>query len=282
MRTIHELLRETADAFVSCGWMEPRREAETLLCELLHCSRSFLYLNREQFLTVQEWQRCRSWIERRLRGEPLAYLSGRIEFYGCTLAVTPAVLVPRPETELLVDKIVNSLKKESLQGRVLWDLCCGSGCIGIALKKAFPSLAVYLSDLSVEAVALAAQNAAANGVAVTVLHGDLFTPFLGMKAHYVVCNPPYISEEEYATLDRGVKDYEPRLALVGGNSGLELYERLACDLSRHLHPKAKVWLEIGYRQGETVPSLFRTIHWRKRELSHDWAGHPRFFLLENE
>jgi len=135
-------------------------------------------------------------------------------------------------------------------------LCCGSGCIAIALKKTFPDLTVYASDLSKEALTLAARNAAANGVQIQMLEGDLLAPFAGQKAHYVVSNPPYVSEEEYSQLDREVKDFEPKLALLAGTTGLEIYERLARELPAHLFPHAQVWFEIGYRQGEACRRSF--------------------------
>ena len=121
------------------------------------------------------------------------------------------MLIPRPETEILVSKISDVLKNCNLEGKCLWDLCTGSGCIGISLKKKFPELDVVLSDISPAALAIASQNAKTNQVDVEILQGDLFQPFGNRKADFIACNPPYVSEEEFQTLDLEVKNYEPRL-----------------------------------------------------------------------
>lgn len=281
MKLVTKVLSEIVKTFSSHHMLDSKRQAEDLLCDLLNCSRLDLY-NEKRFLNEKELLTSQLWVQRRLEGEPLAYLSGKVHFYGCSLEINPHVLIPRPETEILVDKIVQSLKKEDLQGKILWDICCGSGCIGIALKKTFPALSVFLSDYSLEAIDLAARNAVANEVDVICLQGDLLIPFRGHKVHYVVCNPPYISEDEYLLLDKEVKNYEPRMALVGGKTGLEIYERLARELPVYLHPHAKVWLEIGYQQGEAMQRIFQNSSWKKQQLENDWAGHHRFFFLENE
>lgn len=281
-KSIGTFLSETTRQFAAHGLSYSRRQAEDLLCDLLGCSRQELYQRAESSLNEKERILGEEWVQRRLQGEPLPYLSGKVEFYGCLLEINRHVLIPRQETEVLVDKIVQDLKKEKLSHQVLWDLCSGSGCIGIALKKALPALSVYLSDLSSEAVQLAQRNAERNKVAVTCLRGDLLEPFRGKKAHYVVCNPPYISEEEYLHLDREVKEYEPRQALVGGREGVEFYKRLARELPAHLCPHGKVWLEIGYQQGEAVQKIFNGGNWKRNRLEKDWAGHSRFFFLENE
>lgn len=282
MKSLQEVLSLVTKTFSAHGISNSRSQAEELLCDLLHCSRADLYQWRLRSLNVEEWEKAQAWVQRRLKGEPLAYISGHVQFYGCSLAITPAVLIPRPETEILVDKIAQSLQKQDLQGKILWDLCSGSGCIGIALKKRFPLLSIVLADQSADAMAIASRNAAANAAEVEYVLGDLLNPFEGRKAHYVVCNPPYISEEEYATLSHEVKDYEPRPALVGGKSGLEIYERLAAELPAYLYPHAQVWLEIGYQQGEAIQGLFSASPWKRQLLENDWAGHHRFFFLENE
>lgn len=280
MKQVGELLAELTASFSTHQLELPRRHAEELLCDLLRCGRADLYLENARTLSPQECATAELWLRRRLQGEPLAYISGTVEFYGCSLKVNPHVLIPRQETELLVDQIVTQLKTEEIRGKVLLDLCCGSGCIAIALKKHLPAIDVYASDCSADAIALTTLNAAREGVVIYPLLGDLLAPFAGRKAHYVVCNPPYISEEEYQILDKEVKDYEPRGALIGGENGLEFYSRLAHELPSHLHSHARVWFEIGYRQGAAVQEIFSTPNWTKKEVRNDWAGHPRFFFCE--
>lgn len=282
MKLIQKALQEVATAFQCAGMGNAKRQAEELLCEILNCFRTQLYSNEKRTLTQEEWQTVQLWVQRRLKGEPLAYLVGKVQFYDCLIEVNPTVLIPRQETEVLVDKVVTHLKGEDVRGKILWDLCCGSGCIGIALKKALPALTVYLSDYSKQAIDLASHNAAVNKVEVISFQGDLFAPFQGKKTHYFVCNPPYISEDEYAILDREVREYEPRLALVAGITGLEFYGRLARELPHYLHPGGQGWLEIGYQQGLSVLHLFQGPPWKKGVIENDWAGHNRFFFLEIE
>jgi release factor glutamine methyltransferase len=260
----------------------PRKEAEEILSAILKYSKSSLYSQGSTELQEADWKMACSYAERRLAGEPLPYIQEQIEFYHCLFKVNPAVLIPRQETEILVDKIVQQLKKQDLEGKVLLDLCCGSGCIGIAIKKQFPSLTVILADFSAEAIELARQNARKNNVEVLCLEGDLLDPLKGQKVNFCVCNPPYISEKEFAQLDLEVKSFEPRLALVGGVDGLEFYRRLSHDLPPCLSPHAQVWFEIGYLQGMEVEKLFQNAPWKKHRLENDWAGHNRFFFLENE
>lgn len=277
MKTILDILNASADYLQKKGISNSRRQAEDLLCDLFDFDRLKLYVEFERPLTEQELTLCRERLIRRSKGEPLAYIHGSTEFFGCKIKVSPAVLIPRQETEILVDKIANHLKNENLQNKVLWDICCGSGCIGIALKKKFPDLKVTLSDISVDALKIAKENAKINQVEVDLVQGNLLEPFQGNKAHFIVCNPPYISEEEYNKLEREVKEFEPTLALLGGKSGHEFYEYFAKNLSSFLHPEAKVWFEIGYDQGEIVKKLF---HSKKVLLEKDFAGVDRFLWTE--
>lgn len=280
MKSLQEVLTLSSQYLEERGIHHPRRQAELLLCDALGLSRMQLYLEFERPLTEPELTLCRERLIRRAKGEPIQYIHGAVEFYGTKLKVNPAVLIPRQETEILVDKIVQALRNLPVQDRILWDLCCGSGCLGIALKKYFPGLQVTLSDISIDALNLAQLNAANNQVEVECLQGDLLKPFKDRKAHFVVCNPPYLSKDEYQQLDREVKEYEPSKALVAGLKGTEYYESLAVELPRYLHPGARVWLEIGYLQGESVRALFASDQrWTEIKLEKDWAGHDRFICL---
>ena len=190
--------------------------------------------------------------------------------------MNPDVLIPRPETEILVEKIYQTLKNQSLDNKTLWDVCCGSGCMGLTLKNRFPNLNVILSDLSEKALKIAMQNANDDGA--LFKQGDLFAPFAGMKCDFFVCNPPYVTEEEHSTLNPGVRDWEPKMALVSGKSGLEFYERIAKNLKNYLNPGGFAWLELGAGQGPGVKSLFEFEGWRCH-YEQDWSGHDRFFYL---
>lgn len=282
MKTVTEVLKGSTDYLLSKGLESPRREAEFLLSEFLNMSRLDLYLNFDRPLAVQELDQFRECLKRRGKGEPGQYIHGSVHFYGLNLFVDSAVLIPRPETEILVDHIANVLKVESLEGKKCLDLCSGSGCIGLSLKNKFPGLSVYLSDISENALAVAKNNAESNHLDVHFSQGDLFLPLLDQKFDYIVCNPPYISLKEYRELSPEVREFEPSLALVGGDSGLEFYERLSESLLEHLNPKGRVWLEIGTGQGPAVLDLFSASSWALRKLEKDWAGHDRFILLERE
>lgn len=282
MLTIKDLLSSAQEELQKCGLSSARRESEELLSTVLKMKRLELYLDFERPLISPEIELFHTWLQRRKKREPLQYIRGETEFLNCKIKVTPDVLIPRQETELLASKIIEKLSKQDLTGKVLLDLCCGSGCLGIALKKALPELNVILSDVSEAALSVARQNAALNDVSVSFLQGDLLTPFVGQKAHFLVCNPPYVATHEFKELDPEVKDFEPYLALVGGNTGLEFYERLAKELPGHIEAGGLVWMEIGYGQGEPLLKIFEGSPWKKRGYELDWSSRDRFFLLEIE
>lgn len=282
MRTILEILNLSTDYLTRKGIVQPRLQAEELISQALGLKRMDLYLQFDRPLIDEEITKCRAWLQRRGQGEPLQYIHGQVEFFNCVIKVAPAVLIPRQETEILVDKVAKVMAQETLAGKVLWDICCGSGCIGIALKKRFPELTVCLSDISSNALALAAENAQDNGVEIELLKGDLLAVFDRKTADFIVCNPPYISEEEFSSLDTEVREYEPRQALISGKTGLEFYERLARELPSYLNPGSKIWFEIGTGQGKAIQKLFQNPFWKRSCIENDWSGHERFFSLEIE
>lgn len=273
MRTLGEILRECAGYLRQKGIENARRESEDLLSDALGLSRLDLYAQHDRPLMEEELAVCRLFLKSRGEREPLAYIHGKVDFGGCVLQVTPAVLIPRQETELLVSLIGQQLERSRVAGKTLWDICTGSGCIGIALKHRFPELNVVLSDLSGEALAVASRNATENRVDVTLRQGDLLAPFAGERADFIVCNPPYVSAKDYEELAPEVVKYEPKLALVGGESGLDAYKVLAEKAPSHLHPQGQIWLEMGHDQGAAITALFGG----RGEVLQDWAGKDRFF-----
>jgi release factor glutamine methyltransferase len=252
--------------------------AEDLLAHVLKCKRIDLYLQYDRPLVENELALMREFVKRAGVQEPIDYLIGEVDFFGCKISVDKRVLIPRPETEILVDLIVKKI--EFPEGKVLWDICTGSGCIGISLKKRLPELEVSLSDLSSEALFLASQNRQKNQVEVEICQGDLLEPFVGRKADFIVCNPPYIQLSEYFLLDASVKDFEPRGALVGGERGTEFYERLERELPPLLNHGASVFFEIGSGQGATLKKIFSSSIWTSQQVHLDWSGKERFFFLE--
>ena len=282
MLTILDVINLSTDYLKKCNIENPRRQAEELISQVLAMSRMDLYLDFSRPLTDDELAKLRSWLKRRGSGEPLQYIQGYVEFLSCRITVNPNVLIPRQETEILCDKIAKILKSKSTDNKVLWDLCCGSGAIGIALKKQFPNLHVCSSDICNDALSLAKENAALNQVDIEFFQGDLFKPFQSKKADFIVCNPPYIKESDYSTLDIEVRNFEPKKALVSGPSGYEFYERLSKDLPSHLNPGGRAWFELGTGQGEGVKQLFNSSIWTQSNFEADWSGHDRFFSLEIE
>lgn len=280
MKSLLEVLTLSTEYLQKKGISNSRRQAEELLGDALGLDRVQLYINFERPLTEDELTMCRQRLGRRVQGEPLQYIHGEVDFYHCSFLVNPSVLIPRQETEILVDKIAQKLSQMDVNNKTLWDVCCGSGCIGISLKKRFPDLQVTLSDISSAALEVAKRNAERNGVQVDFVQGDLLAPFIGKKTDFLVCNPPYVAEGEYPALDREVREYEPRGALVGGPQGTEFYARLASELPSLLHPSAMVWFEIGQNQGEAIQRFFQSSIWKTANFEKDWSGHDRFFFLE--
>jgi release factor glutamine methyltransferase len=287
MKTILEVITLSTEYLKKKGIANARRQSEDLVSDVLLLGRVELYTQFEKPLSEKELSICRENLSRRGRGEPLQYIRGMVDFYGCELKVNPHVLIPRQETEIFVDIIAKQLEKDeleygSLKGKILFDVCTGSGCMGIALKKKFPDLKVILSDISTHALEIAKQNAVQNCVEVECLIGDFLQPFNGKKCDYFLCNPPYISEKEYETLDAEVKGFEPKLALVSGGSGYEFYEKLAAQLPGFLKSKARGFLEIGRGQGNRILNLFLDQPWKNCRFDADWSSHDRFFFLEIE
>lgn len=278
LKTIGELLTTSVQFLQQKGRGRARRAAEDLLAHVLGLQRVQLYMQFDRPLQPQEVDAYRLAIKRFLQDEPLEYILQEMTFFHCHLAVNRSVLIPRPETELLLSSAVQALRP--CAHKVAWDLCTGSGALGIGLKKAIPSFQVTLSDLSCDALEVAVSNAQRNAVEVQSYQGDLLIPFAGMRADVVLCNPPYVSQAEYERLDPSVRLFEPKIALVAGETGLEMYERLARELPHHLHPGAKVFFEIGHTQQEALGRLFQGGGWTNARFEKDLAGHPRFLYVD--
>jgi release factor glutamine methyltransferase len=273
MKTIEEVLKLSALFLEERKVDRAKRVAEDLLSSVLGLKKMDLYLQFDRPVIETELVILRDLLKRYIKGDPFEYVVGKMDFFGCKIKTDRRALIPRPETEIFVELVA-----KRIQSGVLWDLCTGSGCIGISLKKAWPALSVTLVDLSKEAIELATENA--EGMEIEILQGDLLEPLKGRKADFVTCNPPYISQKDFLRLEPSVRDYEPRLALLGGERGTEFYERLSHELPPFLNPGAKVFLEIGFNQEEAIRQIFSRFPWGSLEMIRDYAGHPRFFFLE--
>ncbi|MCP4406069.1 MAG: peptide chain release factor N(5)-glutamine methyltransferase [bacterium] len=277
--TILEILRWTTDFFKQRGVDSPRFTAELLLAHVLGQERMYLYVHFDQPLQQEEREQYKVLIRQRADGVPTQYLTGTQEFWSLEFRVTPAVLVPRPETEHLVDAAV-ALARQCLQPKIL-DIGTGSGAIAICLKHEFPEADLFAGDISEAALDIAAQNAKTllkDESGVSFRQGDLCAPFAGMSFDLIVSNPPYISTKEYESLDREVKDHEPEEALHAGEDGLDVYRRLIAEAPDYLKAGGHVLVEIGYGQKDAVVKLFEARGFELHEIIKDYAGIERVIV----
>jgi len=271
--TIRTALAQGAELLERGAIPEPRLTAEILLAHAIHCDRTYFYAHPEQELREVEWIHYGRYLDERLKGKPAQYITKRQEFYGREFTVSGDVLIPRPETELLVETV---LKLKPASGLVI-DVGTGSGIIAttLALELARPIVA---TDLSFEACAIARCNAIKLGANVQFLEADLLKPFADGTAGLIVSNPPYVALSDRASLQREVRDWEPSLALYGGPNGTAIYERLFPEAKRVLKPGGILALELGFGQSEAVSAL--AADWRNLQLFPDLAGIPRVLLCE--
>jgi release factor glutamine methyltransferase len=273
---VRRVLTWTTGHFEKKGVDAPRLTAEILLSHVLGVGRVRLYVDLDRPLQKTELAAFRALIERRATGEPTQYLVGKREFYGRAFAVDARVLIPRPETELLVESILQAVPREG-PARVL-DVCAGSGCIAVTVAAERPAASVWATELSADAAAVARANAEALGVGsrVTVLEGDLLAPVpAGARFDVVVSNPPYVASAEIPTLSAEVQR-EPRLALDGGVDGLALYRRLVEDARRVLKPGGLLALELGETQGPSVKGLLVAAGYADVKIVKDLERRDRF------
>lgn len=256
----------------------PAAEAELLLAALLERPRAFLLAHPEAPLTAEQAARYADWVTRRAAHEPLPYITGRVEFYGLEFTVTPAVLIPRPETELLVDEALAGLAGRAAPTAV--DVGTGSGCIAVTLAVRVSGLRLVAVDLSRAALTVAQANATRHGVAdrIAFCAGDLLTPLAG-PVELIVSNPPYVAEAEWPALPPSVRR-EPRLALLAGPEGLDALRRLLAQAPARLRPGGLLLAEIGERQGKAAQTLARAAFPRAEVVVlSDLAGRDRLLRI---
>ena len=252
---------------------QPRRDAELLLLRLIERDRAFLLTHPDLLLTTDQTAQYESWLRRRALHEPIQYILGEQEFFGLTFAVTPDVLIPRPETEHLV---------EALLGRVphdrplrIADVGTGSGAIAVALSYALPEAQVTGLDISEAALAIAKRNAETHHVAgrMRFLTSDVLSAVASEGFDAIVSNPPYVAEADRASLEPQVRDYEPSGALFAGTSGLDVYERLIPEAHATLEPGGWLLMEIGQGQRDALTQLLSG--WNNVGFIDDLQGIPR-------
>ncbi len=277
--TIQKLLTWVTDYLTQKGVDAPRLSAELLLSHVLGLKRIELYTQYNRVVAQEQLTQLRDLVKRAGEHEPVAYLVGRTEFYSIEFEVTPDCLIPRPETELLVQRSIEFLRKRTGPQQVC-DLCTGCGIIAVAIAKNVPEAKVVATDISAPALAGAAKNIEKHKLAerIDLRHGDLFEPLVPQLDLFdlIVSNPPYVTAADYETLDKNVKDYEPRIALYAGPDGLDVYRKIVEKVGHFLKPDGALLLEIGYQQGPAVRELLeKTALFTQTRIDKDLQGHDR-------
>lgn len=274
-------LAAAARRLAQSGIDEPRRDAQILLSAIINQDRTYLITRSDESLTDDATRRFRDAITRRAAGEPVQYITGRQEFFGLDFAVTPAVLIPRPETEIIVEAALEL--SEAAEPFLFCDVGTGSGCITTALLYHRPLARGVALDISHAALAVARSNARRYDVAgrIDFIASDVFdTLRIGARRFAIIAsNPPYIDADEIPTLQREVRDHEPRSALTPGADGLAIVRRLLADAPAHLARGGHLIFEIGYGQASAVRALVDLDVWQIVDVRDDLQRIPRVFVL---
>ncbi|UJF33291.1 peptide chain release factor N(5)-glutamine methyltransferase [Paenibacillus hexagrammi] len=282
--TIREAYVEASSFLAAQGVAEAAACAELLMQHLLGCSRTELLFRWQEQLPAELANRWRQLIKRKAAGEPVQYITGEQEFFGLPFAVSGAVLIPRPETELLVEAVLHEGSRLFPQGApLLADVGTGSGAIPVTIAHARPAWRVAASDISAAALEMARANAQRNGVAARIewLEGDLLEPWIqsGLAPDILVSNPPYIPDGDLPSLMPEVRLYEPHTALFGGPEGLDLYRRMIQQLPQLPRIPTVVGFEVGIRQAGDVAAMLReAADWREIRIVKDLAGIERHVI----
>ena len=278
--TIREFLKEIEDALLKAGIDCAKREAELIACHILSADRVYLYTHMDEYIDEKILLASAAVIKERLEGRPLAYIFGNADFYGLDITVDERVLIPRPETELLVEEILNSSYAKGGSVKIL-DLCTGSGCIAAALAHNLPFADITASDLSLKALQIANYNLRKYSN-VKTLRSDLFER-IEEAYDIIVSNPPYIALSEREGLQKEVRDYEPEMALFSGEDGLDAVRVILKDAADHLNTGGLLLMEIGESQGEKVLEIIaKTGEFSSFEIKKDLSGLDRYLLARKK
>jgi len=288
--TVRRILEWTTGFFTRKGIDSPRLSAELLLAHVLGVPRIRLYTDYERVLKDEQLAAMRALVQRAAEEEPIAYLTGRAHFFNLEFEVNRDVLIPRPDTETLVENVLQLARNQAgFEAPRVLDLCTGSGCVAAAIAHRLKAAVVVATDVSEPAVALARRNVERLGLAgrVTVERGDLFEPISKLPDplpfDLIVANPPYIPTAQVQTLDRSVRDYEPLGALDGGIDGLVLHRRILKEAPARLVPGGRVFLEIAFDQGESATQVAMEYpQFEDVRLLKDYGGRDRVLTLRKK
>lgn len=280
--TVRALLRRAESVLLAGPHPDrARADAELLLRNALNRDKAWLIAHADDPVPSDSGALFEQWLRRRCNGEPVQYILGEAEFFGLALTVDPAVLIPRPETEVLVEHVLDFLRGRE-HPRIL-DVGTGSGAIAVALAVARQDAQLTAVDLSDVALRVAAANAARHGVVdrITFVQSDLFSALADERFDCIVSNPPYVARQEQATLTVEVRDHEPALALFADNEGLAIYQRLIPAARAHLAPSGMIALEIGFGQHSSVSALLAAADFHPIETLTDYQQIPRVLSARN-
>jgi release factor glutamine methyltransferase len=279
--TISEAIAEGARQLQSSGVDEARRAAGVLLCHALGIDRTHLLTKAGQQIDEPDYRAYLRLIGRRAAGEPSQYVTGHQEFYGLDFIVTTAVLIPRPETEFLVEQVIKLARESQLSAPLIADIGTGSGCVAVAVAASLPNAKVLATDVSSAALGVARKNAERHGAGrrIEFLEGDLLEPLarrgLEESVDILASNPPYVEERGPEPVQPEVRDWEPHAALFGGADGLDFYRRLLVDGLKYVRPGGYFVFEIGYDQLDAISGLIAGPSWELTEVTNDLQGIPR-------
>jgi release factor glutamine methyltransferase len=276
--TVSRLLEWTRAFFQQHNVESPRLCAEILLAHAMSCERIELYTRHQSVPDKKVLSRFRAAVKEAAAGRPIAHLTGTKEFFALEIEVTPDVLIPRPETEVLVERVIHLVRHGNEDIRSILDVGTGSGCIAISLAKNLPNVALFACDVSEPAIEVARRNAQRHGVLdrIGFRLGDLFEPWEPRRRFdAIVSNPPYVAESEATSLPVNVRDFEPPVALFAGQDGLDVLRRLIDAAPRHLEPGGHLFAEMAYNQAAAVRGLLDETVWRDIVTYRDDLGHER-------
>ena len=285
MPTITQAITEGAQRLQAAGVDRERLTAGVLLGHVLDLDRTQLLTRSEEQVEQTRHNHYLALIERRAHGEPLQYLTGHQEFYGLDFIVTPDVLIPRPETEFLIERVLMAVAELKQDSPLIVDVGTGSGCIAVTLAKQLPGARLIATDVSSAALAVARTNAERHSMLARIqfLEGDLLAPLakrgVDGSVDLVVSNPPYVTEDCREVLQREVRDWEPGAALFGGADGMAFYRRLLADTPQILKLDGYVVLEIGFSQIDSISEMVKDSAFRLLDITRDLQNIPRTLCL---